>query len=273
MSSVQRAREVADESAGKGDLQSCLATARRQVYLDGVARRQEDAIQLEALQTYACGRGKDELDKLFSALPSLQPLVQDSLEAVPSSEGLKFWLPAVGSGALLKALSYCTKSRLSNIPQALQQEWAEHHTTILEESCPPLLVDGVGVTKCQKLGYCICGATAKAVLQLRNQLLSAMKKQFGGKERKQKLAKADIVFMLKTSASCTHQIEASMSELRWCHIAAMSFSPYQPTIHCLQHCPEEDDDCGLEQRCVLKVPISTSPRKICCTSSKTLGVV
>eukprot|EP00971_Amphidinium_carterae_P145700 2887552-Amphidinium_carterae.2 len=220
MSTAQRAREVADQSGGKGDLQSCLATARRHVYLDGVARREENAIELEALQTYACHRGKEELANLFAALPALKPLVQESLEAIPSSE-------------------------------ALHQEWAEEHTTILEESCPTLPA-GVGVTKCQKLGYCICSASGKAVFKLRSQLLSAMKREFYGKERRQRLAKADIVFMLKPIASCTHQIEASMSEVRWCHIAAMSFSPYQPIIHYLQHCSDDDDNLGLQHRCVLK---------------------
>ena len=243
---------MAKEGASQNDLPSLLAAGRRQVQLDGAAKRKEQKAQEDAVKAFVGGVGQEHVKTLLSSLPGLASLVKESIHPLPVADSFAFWLPAVESETTCHAIGVASATRASNLNMSLEQEWRETHGTIRETMCAPLPAQQPIPSKCQKLGYCICGAQGKTKLRLRNKLLGLFKKKFPGKTEKQKLVKADVVLLLKATIEPNLEMEEPMTISFWYHIAAMSLSPYEPTMHNLEHCPHLSETRGPQDRCVLK---------------------
>ena len=248
----KRALALANDTHVSHDMQALLATARSQVHLDGMAKKQDQQLRDDSLKSFASGIGRDRLQRLFSALPGLKPLVGSSIQAIPVVKSSDFWLPACMSEDVCKGLSGTSTNRSSNLNSSLEKEWRECHAAIKEEMCAALPSDIPSMPRCRKLGCCVCGANGKSLYKLRNQFFKSIKNKFSSKEQKQKLLKAEVVFLISSDEDCEHGWGQPTS-YHWYHIAAMSLSPYEPTMHLLKPCHDHVEEQCLERRYVLEV--------------------
>eukprot|EP00971_Amphidinium_carterae_P349603 6491101-Amphidinium_carterae.2 len=249
MPALKKAKFLASDHNTSG-VADCLAVARRVVYLEGVRKREQEAEQRKQMQQWRDTYGKQQTQDFFQLLPELKSIIP-SLEAMPTSHGRSYQFSASGAATCTAALATASATR-SNLPNSLWKEWQQLHETINEVSCQPLQGEHEKISDCRKSGYCHCKPAGRIVFGLRQRLHRKLKEVFPGKDGRDKLASADIIFSLNKKENCT-QDHTSDEDSFWYHVSYVSFSPYEPVFHLLKQLSGHGEGRQTPPRYVLQV--------------------
>eukprot|EP00971_Amphidinium_carterae_P178338 3537993-Amphidinium_carterae.1 len=231
MSPLQKAEQVANATLHMGGLQTCISSAKTLQYLHGVERNKRLAATQERLQAFAQGPGLENLTRFKSCLPSL-PLHAKDVLPIPASKGQQFYLPALPAEWAMRAIALANNSKRSNLGIYLEQHWLALHEPISAESCNELL-PAKPASKCADAGMCLCTGLGKQLLHMKNRLLKHMKEVFVSRVLKQKAASGMIILCFSRHHACPEHVAAEANV--YCHLGAMSWSPYKPTFVMLKH--------------------------------------
>eukprot|EP00971_Amphidinium_carterae_P291983 5796253-Amphidinium_carterae.3 len=221
---------------------SLLSMARCQTQLDGLHKKEETCLQMQALRKFEEMLGANQ----------------------------KSILATLGNDKASEAIAYANQTKKSNLGAALEADWLHRHTTIMDENCSKVQ-EGRPSSACRRAGMCLCSASGRLTQAVHNAFLQLLKQVFGDKIRKQALAHAEVVLHIWCSAQCSSCVGEPQTKMHWWHVGAMSFKPYRPTLLALAVDDREEGlQSGVEHRQALKFKLFKEAAKVLESVPKTV---
>ena len=243
-----RAQALAAESS-EGSLKAALATAKRQVQLDGEASRRKERQLRAEVEGFQNTRGQEEYQKMKGAMPEVC-FPESGVVPVPTWKGCGFVWPCSGSEIATKSVAYASQSKATNCSACLLSEWESLHQPILQPGTKIARERDSGITdRCRIAGMCLHRGAGVAVGRLRASVMRALKETFHSPSLRHMLTSACVVLHFQRTEACMAHALDKDSEAWWMHIGWMCLKPYRPTVHVLRHVPDaslDEEDVVLE---------------------------
>ena len=218
-----RAMSLADDAAA-GSLQEAVATAKRQVRLDGEeSRRQAGELQAK-LASFRGTTGERHLTELKQTLPDLA-LLDGQLHCVPAWSGCSVVWPSAGSESASKVAAFASHSKATNCSRCLQTEWDAEHTPIPQPSARlgSATTTGGLRDRCREAGLCLHQQEGATLSRFRASVLRVMKATFLTPEQERLLTSATLVMHFSRTDECAeHSVEEAGWSL-WMHVGLDEF--------------------------------------------------
>eukprot|EP00971_Amphidinium_carterae_P036322 713989-Amphidinium_carterae.1 len=235
---ADRAHALAMYTPSYTALDKAVSSARQQQVLDGVAAREKLQMRLGLISAWHKDHGQHLIDALQRRFPDIPWTLFDTV-ALPATQGSTIVMTASASSQATSALAAASHCQGTNVPAALEKEWAEFHepTHASAGKPPPMSKE----TRCKQAGICLCQGKGLLLFKFRNKVVQVMKGVFNTGPKRDMLVAGDIVLKFLPGTACDQHAGVDVTTRSvWFHIGRMLLNPYKPTFHLLQPCPGDE---------------------------------